>query len=285
MKALQLLTALSLTYSTINAKDVVSLESYISQNKQAQFSYDYKKNIAQTSMLRDSWIAPVILSYSYVKSNPSSQKQTNQVAVISIDQPIFQSGGIYFGIKYANALKKYSDYGVDIAKKKAITDALSLLMQIQKTDLSIKRQELQIQNAQINLLQKKEQYLNGQLDSGFLDQAIIELNSVTQRLYDIQTSKERLISSFATLSDLKYEKVILPHLTLLSKVEFLTHNIALNMAKEQIQKDYYSKNMVIAKYLPRVSVTAGYTWSKTEDSFLQVTTPALANPDEQDYYN
>ena len=280
MRALNLLVLLSLLLSStlLANENNSSLDGYISKIKNAEFNYDYSKNEAENSKLRDSWIAPLNLNYSHSTSNPYDADQVSQNAAIKMDQPIFRSGGIYYGIKYANALRKYSDYSVDVAKRKMIKDAISLLIQIKQSDLKLMRQNLQIKNSEINLAQNKEQYLNGQLDSGFLDNAIIERNFVIQNLYDMQTAKERLISSFNTLSDLDYMKVTIPHLELLNKEEFLKHNIVLKMVDSQIEKDDYNKNVTIAKYLPAVSLTAGYNWSKSDSPFK-------FGPDEKEYYD
>lgn len=284
MKALNhlLLLSLLLSSSLLSNDNNASLDDYISEIKKDQFKYDYEKNEAESSKLRDSWIAPLNLQYSHSRSNPYEDQigeQTSQNAAIKMDQPIFQSGGIYYGIKYANASKKYSDYSVDVAKRKMIKDAISFLMQIKQSDLRIERQQLQIKNSEISLEQKKEQYLNGQLDSGFLDNAIIERNFVIQNLYDIETSKEKLISSFSTLSDLDYENVSIPYLELLNKDEFLKHNIVLKMADSKIEQDGYNKNVTIAKYLPSVSLTAGYNWSKNENQLFS------QSDGERDYYD
>ena len=280
MKALNLLILLSLLLSSslLANENNSSLDGYISKIKNTEFNYDYSKNEAENSKLRDSWIAPLNLNYSHSTSNPYDADQVSQNAAIKMDQPIFRSGGIYYGIKYANALRKYSDYSVDVAKRKMIKDAISLLIQIKQSDLKLMRQDLQIKNSEINLAQNKEQYLNGQLDSGFLDNAIIERNFVIQNLYDMQTAKERLISSFNTLSDLDYMNVTIPHLELLNKEEFLKHNIVLKMVDSQIEKDDYNKNVTIAKYLPAVSLTAGYNWSKSDSPFK-------FGPDEKEYYD
>lgn len=247
-----------------------SLDFYISDVKKKQFDFDYDKNEVESSKLRDSWIAPINLNYSLSKSNsnPFRPEQETKTTAIKMDQPIFQSGGIYYGVKFANASKAYSNYSIDVAKRKMIKDAVALLMQIKQSDFKIKRQQLQIENSQINLEQKKEQYLNGQLDSGFLDNAIIEKNVVTQALYDLETAKERIISSFSIVSDVDYKRVSAPHLELLSKEEFLRHNIILDMASAQIQRDEYGKNMTISKYLPSVNFTAGYTWTESTNQFI-----------------
>ena len=269
MKALSLLSLLLVAFSTLafSSEQDNSLDSYISDNKKEQFKYDYQKNEAESSKLRDSWIAPIHLNYSYSKSDPYGETQLSENAAIKIDQPIFQSGGIYYGIKFANAYKKYSDYSIDVAKRKLIKDAISILMQIKQVDLKISKQKLQIENSETNLKLKKDQYLNGQLDSGFLDNAIIERNFVIQTLYDFETSKERLISTFSTLSDLDYKEATIPHLEFINQEEFLKHNIAIKRAESQTQKDMYNKDVTVSKYLPQVSVTAGYNWSKTDGQF------------------
>ena len=249
-----------------NEKDA-RLDTYISDFKQKEFEYDYEKNEAEGSKLRDSWIAPLQLNYSYSKSKPFTDELTNQNAAIKMDQPIFQSGGIIYGIKFANASRIYSDYTIDVAKRKMIKDAIAILMQIKQTNLKIQAQKLQIENSEINLQQKKEQYLSGQLDSGFLDNAIIQRNIVTQTLYDIQTSKEKLVTQFQTLSDLDYKSAKIPHLEYITSEEFIKHNIVLKKSAAEVKKnDYYTK-VTIAKYLPKISVTAGYNWSQSEQQF------------------
>ncbi|MBA3026976.1 MAG: TolC family protein [Sulfurimonas sp.] len=281
MKVLNFYTLLLLLSSAtlLANENNASLDEYISDLKKAQFNYDYQKNEAQGSILRDSWIAPLNLNYSHSTSNPYDAEQVSQAAAIKMDQPIFQSGGIYYGIKFANASKEYADYSVDVAKRKMIKDAITLLMQIKQSEIRVKRQNFQIKNSEINLEQKKEQYLSGQLDSGFLDSAIIERNLVIQALYDIETSREKLIASFKAISDLPYKEAPIPHLELLNEEEFLKNNIVLKMTESQNTKDDYNKNVTVAKYLPKVSVTAGYNWSKSEGQLFKLT------DGERDYYD
>ena len=285
MKVLMYLTLLFLLLSSSLFAQNEALDAYISENKKQQFTYDYQKNEAESSKLRDSWIAPLRLNYSYGVSNPYEVEQKNQNAAIKMDQPIFQSGGIYYGIKFANASKKYSDYSVDVAKRKMIKDAIYFLMQIKQSNLREQKQKLVIQNSEINLELKKEQYLSGQLDSGFLDNAVIERNIVIQALYDIQTARERLISSFNALSELDHESATIPHLELLNEEEFLKYNIALKVAESKIQKDKYNKNVTIAKYLPRVSITAGYNWTKSENQKFSAGGIIIDGSNELQYYD
>src|SRR3990167_6114790 len=282
MKVSFLLVALSTLCSTLLFSEE-KLESYISENKKEQFKYDYEKNEAQSSKLRDSWIAPLNLNYSYTKSNPYENKQIQQGAAIQMDQPIFKSGGIYYGIKFAEASKVYSDYFSDVAKRKLVKDAISLLIQIKQMEQKISKQNLMIKNSEINLAQKKESYLNGQLDSGFLDNAIIERNIVIQALYDIQTSKERAISKFNAISDMKYEDAPIPELKLINQDEFLENNIVLNMSKSEINRNKYNKNVTLSKYLPQINFVAGYNWKESQNQQFIPGAESISN--ETDYYN
>ena len=282
MKVSFLLIALSTLCSTLLFSEE-KLESYISENKKEQFKYDYEKNEVESSKLRDSWIAPLNLNYSYTKSNPYENKQIQQGAAIQMDQPIFKSGGIYYGIKFAEASKVYSDYFSDVAKRKLVKDAISLLIQIKQMEQKISKQNLMIKNSEINLAQKKESYLNGQLDSGFLDNAIIERNIVIQALYDIQTNKERAISKFNAISDMKYEDAPIPELKLINQDEFLENNIVLNMSKSEINRNKYNKNVTLSKYLPQINFVAGYNWKESQNQQFIPGAESISN--ETDYYN
>ncbi len=263
------------------------LDPYISGLKHQEFNYDYEKSVLEKKKLRDSWIQPLQLRYSISKSNPYNEQdasvQKTQNAAIVMDQPIFRSGGIYYGIKFAEASYQYNKYSIDVAKRKLIKEAVQLLIQIKQNELNLQKQELQIDNSRINLELKQEQYLNGQLDSGFLNNAIIEKNKVTQALYDLQTNHERLISKFETISDLDYKEASTPHLRLVSSEQFLQHNIDIKQLKSEGERNLYNKNVTIAKYLPTVSLTAGYNWDKLENPSFAGT--SVSSPPETQYYN
>lgn len=278
MKVSKPLIALLALYSFTYAD--ATLDEYISQNKKEQFEYDYDKNEAESSKLRDSWIAPLNLNYTHTNSNPYGQEQTSKSKSIKMDQSIFQSGGIYFGIKFAEASKIYSNYSIDVAKRKLIKDAISFLIQIKQMDLKSKKQNLLIKNAEINLEQKREGYLSGQLDSGFLDSAIIDRNVLIQALYDIQTNKERVISRFNAISDMKHENAVVPMLKPLSEKQFLeqNQNIVLGMSQSEIVKNDYAKDLSVTKYLPRINATAGYNWDESDSAYQ-------FGPNTKEYYS
>ena len=285
MRALKHSAALLLACSLFanDSNTTLRLDEYISNYKQKEFELDYKKNEEESLKLRDSWIAPLQLNYRYNKSNPYDNVQVSKNSSIAMNQPIFRSGGIYYGIKFATASKRYSDYSITMQKRKLIKDAISLLMQIKKSDLQLQKQTKQIANSAIKLEQNRQEYLSGNLDSGFLDNAIIQLNLVKQSKFDIEASKEKLISKFKALSDIDYKTAYIPHLQNISKEEFLAHNIALRYFKSQKEKNLYARNVTIAKYLPSFNLSASYNRDELSNPTFAGT--GVPSPPPTNYYS
>ncbi len=249
-----------------------SLEDYLSELKRQQFGYEYEKTDQESSKLRDSWIRPLILQYNINRSNPNENygagESESQNAAIVLDQPIFQSGGIIYGVKFANASREFANYSIDQQKRIMIKQTIDLLMQVKQSDLTIAKQNLQIANSKINLEQKREQYMNGQLDSGFLNNAIIELNLVKQSLFDLETRNSQLKAQFKKLSDMDPEKAPIPFLAIVNEERFLNDNIDIKLAESESEKSRLQKNVNLVKYLPSVNLQASYNWQKQESYFV-----------------
>ncbi len=285
MRALKHSAALFLACSLFagDSNTITKLDDYISSYKQKEFELDYKKNEAESLKLRDSWVSPLQLRYSYRKSDPYGNTQVTKNSSISLNQSIFRSGGIYYGIKFASASKKYSDYSITMQKRRLIKDAISLLMQIKRSELQLQKQKKQIKNSTIKLEQNRQEYLSGNLESGFLDNAIIQLNLVKQVKLDLETSKEKLVSKFKALSDIDYKTAFIPHLKNVSKEEFLAHNIALKYFDSQREKNLYAKNVTIAKYLPALNITASYNRDEVDNPTFAGT--GVPSPPPTNYYS
>ncbi|WP_310439887.1 TolC family protein [Sulfuricurvum sp.] len=265
MKGLHVLKKRWLLCSLVAGYPLLGSEPILSTLKEEQFGFDYRKASLQSDILRDSWLQPVILRYSYSKSDQYDGDGTTENGTVSIDQPIFRSGGIYYGIKFAEASRRYSNLSIDAARQKLIKEAVSLLMQIRQSDLRLAKQELLIANSGLNLELKTESYLHGELDSGFLDNAIIEKNLLTQGLYDMQTLKERLISAYESISDAPYTTTTIPKLSLIEVERFESEAIDLALAQSDINKNRWNANMIRAKYLPQISLNGAYNWNKIEN--------------------
>jgi len=265
-----------------------ALDMYLSELKRREFDYDFAKTDAESKRLRDSWIRPVTISYTLNRQNPyngqGAPETQQESAVIAIDQPLFQSGGIYYGIRYAQASWEVGKLSIEQSERRLIKQAVELLMQIKKAEIGIEKQRLQVANAEINLRQKREQYESGQLDSGFLNNAVIQLNLAKQTLIDLKTAKARLVSSFESISDLDYRTAKIPFLALIDKSRFLRGTIDLKLAQRQREQERYNKAVTLAKYLPSINLQGSYNWQKQQGFFFVNDTPVKSDSPETAYY-
>ena len=169
--------ALLFVNSSIYSDEILSQK----QLKNLQLSQD-KANI-DSSKLKIDWLNPINFSY---KENISIPKKdinnfiipNTKISTISINQPIFKSGGIYNAIKYANSNQKYQTLDIKSKKKALIKDATLLLFQLKQLDLKIKKQLLKIKNSKIDVDIKNKQVLNNLLDMSFLNNAFLFLNLI-----------------------------------------------------------------------------------------------------------
>lgn len=265
-----------------------NLDAYLSELKRQAFGYDHAINEKKSSKLEDSWIQPLTINYTLNRQNPYNEegapKTQQESASIAIDQPIFRSGGIYFGIKYAEASHDVNALSIEQQERSLIKQAVELLMKIKQADFGIEKQKLQVANAEINLMQQREQYKNGQLDSGFLNNAIIQRNLVKQTLLDLQTAKERLVNAFERISDLDYHTAKIPFLARVDASRFMHEAIDLKLAQRQREQARYSKNATLASYLPSISLQGSYNWQKQESFFFAGDQAVKSQPPETAYY-
>jgi len=169
----KLLVLCSLLFVSLVHAD--ELGDILSDNKALLFDYQFEKNELESDKLSKSWINPVTLQY---RKNYSTQfkDRTNKTGTFSvmIDQPIFRSGGIYYAIKYSQALRAANNADIILQRRKMIGDAVSILFNLKKTKLEQQKRRLLIKNDTIDILQKRDSYEVGLLDSSFLDQAILK---------------------------------------------------------------------------------------------------------------
>jgi len=257
------------SFSLLNAND-----TYLSKTKSDILNFSYDKAIEDSTKLKNDWINPI--TYQYIYSN--TENYDTHKSYISISQPIFKSGGIYYAIKYAKSIQNETTIGIDLEKKELIKQIVNLLFQIKKIDITITKQQLFIKNANLDVQRKKEQVLNGILDTSFLDNSILDANKQKNTLIDLEYEKKTLINTLATLSDKSYKELPLPILSLENEDSFLQNNIYLKQAEDEINTSYWFKNMTIANYLPTVNFTADYLKYHDTDN-----NPSLSNDGESTF--
>lgn len=240
-------------------------DTALSALKKEQIEIDKKIDAKNATNLKYDWINPIVASYSYSKSDQYSETNKARYFKISINQPIFKSGGIYFAIKYANASKSFAEISTSLKEQNLIKSLYNTVLNLQKIDLQMKKLSLQIDNSEMDITRKREQFESGILDSSFLDSAILSKSTQEQLLLDMKQNRFVLLQSFKNLSDSDYKQVSLPTFSMVEKEEFLQKNLALQSTKAQKRQARYLKNMTISNYLPTFSLFGEYSHRK--DSF------------------
>ena len=234
---------------------VFAKESILSINKELLFKYDKQKAIEDSEKLRLDWINPITLKY----LRDDDKNYFTKKSMVSINQPIFKSGGIYSAIKYANAMQKYSTLNVEAKRKALIKDATTLLFNIKKQQFELKKQEKLLENNQIRYNIKKERVSLGLSSASELYELDIELDKNRKLIADLKLQRNDLISKFKTLSDKNYQTLPLPKLKLITKREYEKRNINLKIYKSEIDTKDYLYSMTISNYLPTLSLYYNYT--------------------------
>ena len=236
------------------------LQNYLTQEKNLIFDYQEMKNQLEMDKLHDSWISPITVSYQENwTTQPLSGTQSSSAFSVGIDQPIFRSGGIYYAIKYSDALRGANSRDIAMKKRALIGQAIDILFSIRKLKLQHQKLRLLVHNDNIDIQRKQESYNAGILDSSFLDQAILKRNQNESQLLDIELNLAKLRSSFKLLSRKNPDKLRVPHLRMISLKHYKRNHM--DVAKKELRtlEKKYSSKITWAKYLPSISVHARYT--------------------------
>ena len=253
------------------------LSSVLSSDRTQLLEYKKGQNQEQTSKLKDSWINPIQLQYSKSYSTQYSKTIGLKQFIISVDQPIFQMGGIWAAMKYASALGKANELDIEIQKKELISNAYRLLFNLRKAQLQERKLELLIANDNLDIQIQKESYDAELSNRTLYDQALLKRNrDVTSKL-ETEMSIVSLKNDFSLLSDRKPEYFKLPNFTLMRQSEYEAGQLKLKRDKLRIEEKKYNYRMIWTKYLPKLSVIGRYVSEDLNPMF------ASGNLD-QEYY-
>ncbi len=235
------------------------LADILSKNNQNILEYNQEKVEAESDKLSKSWISPITVSYSKNYTTQFGDTINTKNLSISVSQPIFRSGGIYYAIKYARELRKANTLEVELRKREMITNAVSTLYTIEQNKLQQQKIAYQLKNDAIDIMQKQESYNSGLIDSSFLDQAILKKSQDQITQLELEVGRLTLEQQFALLSDKKPETLKLPIFSLISKETYRQSNLELQKDKYDAEVARYNQYMTWAKYLPAVSFQGQYT--------------------------
>ena len=236
------------------------LENYLSNDYNELFSLQQLKSKEDAAFESKSWVAPITLGF--------ARSWNNQIAggwhpynsyTIGIEQPIFKSGGIYYGIKYA---KSHYDLSVaNILKQKASlkASAIELALKIKQAKYAIAKLKLQLKNRDIEIATFKELYGAGLATSVDLDNALVRKDEANMALFDLQSQLAQLKSALAKISDQNAKDIKAANLVIPTMQEYVQNNIDIAVAKAKSKVAHNLYKMTRSKYLPTVTVGARYT--------------------------
>ena len=282
MKGLNVLKKLfllsSVLLSALRAES--ELSDILSPDQSQLLKYQQEKNRVQSKQLEKSWISPVILQYSKNYSTQFGGTVHTGQFVVSVDQAIFKSGGIWSAIKYAKALGKANSLDIELQKRQLISQALTLLYNLQKSNLQLEKLRLTINNDNLDIKIQKESYEEGLTNRTLYDQALLKRNQDNTSKLELELTIVKLENDFSLLSDKKPASIVLPNFGMIEKSRYLENQLELKRDSMRVEEKKHNKFMTLAKYLPEVSVTGRYT---NEDL-----NPLFASPNssiKQHYFN
>jgi len=273
---------LILCSATVALLQADNLGNILSHDKSMLFEYDKQSNDLQNDILTKSWINPIDLRYNknYTTQYTTKTFHTDNFTV-SINQPIFKSGGIYYAIKYANATHSTNLDNITIQQRAMIADAISVLFNLKKVRLEQEKLKYIIKNDKIDIIQKKDSYDAGILDSSFLDQALLKKSQDETNLLQLNFTQLELKQKFAILSDKDPDKLKLPKLKLVSKEYYKAHNLQLKRDIDYKSQKAYEAKMTRSKYLPTLSLHGQYINGSDNPMYSGYTATNI----KENYYN
>lgn len=243
-------------------------EALLSSLKQESLRLQKEKNSVESDALEFNWINPIMGSFNNTTNDQLGNATKTNLYAITIEQPIFKSGGIYYAIAYAKANRTFLDISAQLEEKNLLKEAMNALLLLKKYTLQIEKQQLLIQNSAIDVMRKREQFERGLIDSSFLDQALLTQNTQEKILLDLQGSLENQKMRFANMSDVNPLHVNLPTIVLIDEKTYTEQSLIIAQSSAQLQRSEYLKSLTLASYLPSVSFVAGY-YKSDNDSFTR----------------
>jgi len=272
------LTLFSLLLSPLLAES--ELSNILSADKNELINQQVEQSDVKTKQLQKSWINPIMLQYSKNYTTQFGDTIDTQQFVISVDQPIFKMGGIWSAIKYAKALGKANDLDIELQRRQAISNALTILYNLKKSKYQLEKLDLMVANDKLDVQIQKESYEEGLTNRTLYDQALLKKNQDSTSKLELELTITKLENDFSLLSDSSPYSLTLPNFGMISKERYIEEQLELQRDSLRVEEKKENKFMTLTKYLPELSVTGRYI---NEDL-----NPLFSRPDsslKREYFN
>jgi len=234
------------------------LVDVLSNNKTRLIDAQKKQTKVQADKLEKSWINPIRVQYSKNYSTQFDKTVGTGQFVVSVDQPIFKMGGIWEAVKYAKALGKANSLDIEIQKRELITQALTILYNLKKSDLQLQKLDLLIKNDELDILIQKQSYKAGLSNRTLYDRALLKRNQDITSKLELQMQITKLKNDFSLLSDKNPQEISLPHFGMIDKSRYENSQLEIQRDILKVEEKQHNKYMTWTKYLPELSVTGIY---------------------------
>lgn len=244
----------AISFSLVNASDV----SLLSPEKQNYFKQQQRQIGLGYEKLRYEWLSPVTLKGSgiYEKSASAGLHDTRYNLSAGIAQDIFRSGGITYGIGYADAKKEADILGMQRDIADTNQQLINAVLNYHKNALLLEQSELKLKNSKIEIFLKQKQYEAGDIDITFLNNALMNQSTELKNNTFIRFALAQQRLEASKLSDQPIESISLPPFTLTQKEDFLEEgwNIRYNKALSESTAQQYGQ--IKSSYLPKLTFIA-----------------------------
>jgi outer membrane protein TolC len=235
------------------------LQDVLSADRSALLEYQQEQNRIESKKLGNSWINPIILQYSKNYSTQFGDALSTGQFVISVDQPIFKSGGIWSAIKYAKALGEANSLDIELQKRQLILQSLTTLYTLEKSKYQLKKLALMVDSDNLDIAIQKELYEAGLTNRTLYDQALLKRNQDITSKLELELTITKLKNDFSLLSDVDPYSITLPNFGMIDKSRYMEKQLELQRERFRVDEKKHNSYMILSKYLPQVSVTGRYT--------------------------
>lgn len=236
---------------------------YLTKTKQEIIELSKKLIQEQAQVNKYDWLSEISIEASVSKDEENDQSQDYS---LFISQDIYRFGGITSLIDYAKELKKLDSLSLDINTKDDITSLYNLLLDIKLDDIDLKQNEFNIKNNQIELIEKKSEYKEGELGISDLNEVLMSKNSLYENQKTVLLSKKININSLKEYTSKKYDSFTLPSVNFLSKEEFLKSSSQVKYASINSNVNKLSYEITKSSYMPSLAFNSKYSYESSDYS-------------------
>ena len=212
---------------------------------------------------KDDWIGTINLSSGLTRSHSFSKDNDsfNKSISIGFTQSVYESGGIEFGIKYANDELKSETIAWENENIAMLQTIYETLLSIEKLKLQIEQSDYLLKNKDIELILKKIQYEAGRVDIIELNNAIMSKNNQQKENISLKNSLKDKEYELSKYTSFKSNEIEIIDFKIIDKEKFLKDNLNIRYENSRVELLDTSYKQLKSSYLPKVSLNtnAGYS--------------------------